>query len=752
MAGIMAKWIIPGLTSVIAGTAMMVLMTGASVSTPGAVQTPPASAAGVVKPVPVDPAGATSAPAAGANSETLITNAGSTGSIVTLPPPQIAPYVFNARIGAGRITLTGYVPDAATRLRLAGNPRTDASALELGAGAPARFDSAVDFGLNALARMSSGTFALHANDMTFKGVAATGADYKSLETTLAGGAPQGTKIVSAAISPPKASPYTWSATKAKDGTISFSGFVPDRAARGAIMDAIGNVTSDTTSFAAGAPVDFTNLALAGLNGLADLQSGKLAFDGTTWSLTGTADSADNVTAAKAEFDGTGLAPDAIQFDIKVAAGVAEASQPPAETAPRTPPLNANYVWSAQKGADGTISISGLVPNAFLQGQLLSLGGLGAEDDSMIAPGAPQDFGADALAGLATLTRLKHGTLGFANGKWSLAGLAPDAASAATALKNLGATIDTKDWTLGIKAPEATPEPPSTAKSKPVPSTPAPVTTASSPQPEIVPSPKGEAAPANPSAPVKAAPPPAATTPAPKFVFNAERVDNGPISISGDVPSGGLTAITAAAGNALGTALTVTTGAPADFVADASAGLTALGQLLEGHLAFDGANWSLTGRTDQPSVRTSVQATIAALPGGTDWNLQIAAPTPAAVCRTKLAEFSASNPVDFNSGSAHVVAGGDKALAELAADLKLCPDAAIDIAGYTDSDGLPAANTALSVSRAEAVVDALIKLGIKEGRLYAIGYGETHPLVPNTSSANKRKNRRIEVTLHNDAIK
>ena len=60
--------------------------------------------------------------------------------------------------------------------------------------------------------------------------------------------------------------------------------------------------------------------------------------------------------------------------------------------------------------------------------------------------------------------------------------------------------------------------------------------------------------------------------------------------------------------------------------------------------------------------------------------------------------------------------------------------------------------ALSVARAEAVIDALIKRGIKADRLYAVGYGETLPLVPNTTKANKAKNRRIEFSVVDPAQK
>ena len=54
--------------------------------------------------------------------------------------------------------------------------------------------------------------------------------------------------------------------------------------------------------------------------------------------------------------------------------------------------------------------------------------------------------------------------------------------------------------------------------------------------------------------------------------------------------------------------------------------------------------------------------------------------------------------------------------------------------------------ALSVARAEAVVDELIARGVGFDRLYAVGYGESLPVADNATSAGKQANRRIAFTL------
>jgi len=54
---------------------------------------------------------------------------------------------------------------------------------------------------------------------------------------------------------------------------------------------------------------------------------------------------------------------------------------------------------------------------------------------------------------------------------------------------------------------------------------------------------------------------------------------------------------------------------------------------------------------------------------------------------------------------------------------------------------------LSQQRADAVRDGLIKLGVAADRLEAKGYGQDKPLVPNTSAANKAKNRRVQLMIN-----
>lgn len=102
-----------------------------------------------------------------------------------------------------------------------------------------------------------------------------------------------------------------------------------------------------------------------------------------------------------------------------------------------------------------------------------------------------------------------------------------------------------------------------------------------------------------------------------------------------------------------------------------------------------------------------------------------------------------NSVRFDVASAKIRSDSTDLLTQLAWVANRCPEATIEISGHTDSDGSPSYNQKLSERRAQAVLDYLVKKDVKRYRLASIGFGEDRPLVANTSSANKAKNRRIE---------
>ncbi len=71
---------------------------------------------------------------------------------------------------------------------------------------------------------------------------------------------------------------------------------------------------------------------------------------------------------------------------------------------------------------------------------------------------------------------------------------------------------------------------------------------------------------------------------------------------------------------------------------------------------------------------------------------------------------------------------------------------VKLDGHTDNTGTDAINDPLSQARVDVIKDYLIQKGIAPNRIKAVGHGSHEPLVPNTSKANRAKNRRTEINI------
>jgi chemotaxis protein MotB len=105
---------------------------------------------------------------------------------------------------------------------------------------------------------------------------------------------------------------------------------------------------------------------------------------------------------------------------------------------------------------------------------------------------------------------------------------------------------------------------------------------------------------------------------------------------------------------------------------------------------------------------------------------------------------------FALDSATLGTAGDQVVDIIAGVLRTLPNA-IRVEGFTDNQPITGgpftSNWELSAVRAVNVVQRLeTQDGIAATRLSAIGYGTTHPVVPNTSPANQAENRRIDVVV------
>ena len=101
---------------------------------------------------------------------------------------------------------------------------------------------------------------------------------------------------------------------------------------------------------------------------------------------------------------------------------------------------------------------------------------------------------------------------------------------------------------------------------------------------------------------------------------------------------------------------------------------------------------------------------------------------------------------FASGQTTLVEGGRSSLAEVVDLLQTEPDKKIRVEGHTDSLGDAETNLQLSEQRAQAVLEALVSMGVSSERISALGMGEDFPIASNEDEDGRARNRRVDVIL------
>src|SRR5262249_40730095 len=111
---------------------------------------------------------------------------------------------------------------------------------------------------------------------------------------------------------------------------------------------------------------------------------------------------------------------------------------------------------------------------------------------------------------------------------------------------------------------------------------------------------------------------------------------------------------------------------------------------------------------------------------------------------ELLEILNKSIINFQTGSSDVPPLAQALLHQAALRFKDLPTGTlVEIAGYTDNTGDPAANVALSQRRADAVRNALIQAGVNPSMLSAKGFGSANPIASNDTADGRFENRRIE---------
>ncbi|MCC6559321.1 MAG: OmpA family protein [Polyangiaceae bacterium] len=104
-------------------------------------------------------------------------------------------------------------------------------------------------------------------------------------------------------------------------------------------------------------------------------------------------------------------------------------------------------------------------------------------------------------------------------------------------------------------------------------------------------------------------------------------------------------------------------------------------------------------------------------------------------------------VQFDTAKATIKKVSDPLLDEVAGVLKEHPEITkIEVQGHTDNRGPARLNEKLSQDRADAVMAALVKRGVDQGRLTAKGYGPNVPIADNKTDEGRQKNRRVQFNI------
>jgi outer membrane protein OmpA-like peptidoglycan-associated protein len=101
---------------------------------------------------------------------------------------------------------------------------------------------------------------------------------------------------------------------------------------------------------------------------------------------------------------------------------------------------------------------------------------------------------------------------------------------------------------------------------------------------------------------------------------------------------------------------------------------------------------------------------------------------------------------FDFDSDHLRDASKVNLDNLAKSLSSFGDSKLLLVGHTDNTGSDAYNLDLSRRRAAAVASYLVSQGVPNARIETAGRGETEPIAPNDTDADRQKNRRVEVAI------
>jgi outer membrane protein OmpA-like peptidoglycan-associated protein len=103
-------------------------------------------------------------------------------------------------------------------------------------------------------------------------------------------------------------------------------------------------------------------------------------------------------------------------------------------------------------------------------------------------------------------------------------------------------------------------------------------------------------------------------------------------------------------------------------------------------------------------------------------------------------------VFFDFDKSDLTPAAQDTIAKAAAAYKTKGGAQLKASGHTDRAGTEEYNMALSLRRANAVKDQLVRDGVAASDISVVGLGESQPMVPTADGVREAQNRRVEIVI------
>lgn len=425
-------------------------------------------------------------------------------------------FTWDALKSDDTIALSGAVPSEAIQRFLtirAGENSTNTTIV--GKGAPETFTSNSIAGLDALKKLSSGQLSYVDGVWTLKGSVASENQKSSILAVLthavdtsdwmidlnaaSGEALTATQTdenleavepeTNDTVTEPSDAPtdnqvpmqaFRWAAQKGLDGSIRFSGNVPSVALQNFLILRAKNVTRDTMQIGEGAPVGFMTSALAAIEALRELETGRVLFSDGQWTIYGLA--ADKMALAQTMTDINGAKepktwavsislkevsvpqianvedPQIIELEPAIETSEESEVEPITELViePDVPSDTAmhisgdpDYQFNALRADGGRITLSGMLPTTAFADYLSNIIGEIPLDRIEFSSDIPDHFLINTITGLKALDQLHSGLLAYENGQWTLVGDALEQPARNAARQMILSLNDSENWQLDV---------------------------------------------------------------------------------------------------------------------------------------------------------------------------------------------------------------------------------------------------------------------------------------------------------------